>query len=175
MHVIKKKLLFNGCLVDARFVPWTFVPKAPWRRFVPTLDDSYPGVWTFRTQSLDDSYPRAGRFVPKGWTFRTQCFFLIFCIWFGIFASKIVRCIQPVEWWSIRTHFLFISHSWFSLFYMHLFTNVWFFLYLTLQILRYERLSSNWVKYSWMTVKLNQVNNNYNNNFIHKWLFEWCV
>ena len=41
-------------------------------RFVPRLDDSYPEVWTFRTQSLDDSYPRAGRFVPKGWTFRTQ-------------------------------------------------------------------------------------------------------
>ena len=27
-------------------------------RFVHNLDDSYPKVWTFRTQSLDDSYPR---------------------------------------------------------------------------------------------------------------------
>ena len=25
------------------------------RRFVPRLDDSYPAVWTFHTQSLDDS------------------------------------------------------------------------------------------------------------------------
>ena len=141
------------------------------RRFVPRLDDSYPAVWTFRTQSLDDSYPRAGRFVPNVFFF---FFFLIFWIWVGIFASKIVRFIQPIECWSIRTHFLFISHSWFGLFYMYLFTNAWFFSYLTLQILRYERLSSDWMKYSWMTVKLNQGNNN-NNNFIYKWLFDWCV
>ena len=33
-------------------------------RFVPRLDDSYPEIWTFRTQSLNDSYPRAGLFVP---------------------------------------------------------------------------------------------------------------
>ena len=161
--------------------PARLVPKT-----IRTQDDSYPGwtirtkrfgrfvskVWTIRTQGLDVSYPRAGRFVPKGWTFVLNAFFLIFCIWFGIFASKIVRFIQPVECWSIRTRFLFISHSWFGLFYTYLFTNIWFFSYLTLQILRYERLSSDWVKYSWMTVKLNHGNNN---NFIYKWLFELSV
>ena len=114
MHVIKKKLLFNVCLVGqmnyGHFVPWTF----------RTQDDSYPGwtihtqrfghfvpkVWTIRTQGLDISYPRAERFVPKGWTFVPNAV-LIFCIWFGIFASKIVRFIQPIECWWIRTHFFY--------------------------------------------------------------------
>ena len=60
-HVIKRKLLFIGCLVNGRFVPWTFVPKTirtQAGRFVPS--------------GLDVSYPKSGRFVPKGWTFRTQ-------------------------------------------------------------------------------------------------------
>ena len=51
MHVIKKKLLFNDCLVGqinyGRFVSWMF----------RTQDDSYP-IWTIRIQ-------RFGRFVPK--------------------------------------------------------------------------------------------------------------
>ena len=85
------------------------------RRFVPRLDDSYQAVWTFRTQSLDDSYPRAWRCVPKAERFVPSAF-LIFCIWFGVFASKIVRFIQPTECWLIRTHFLFIYHTWFGLF-----------------------------------------------------------
>ena len=78
---------------------------------------SYPG-WTIRTQ-------RFGRFVPKIWTIRTQglafrtegldvsypMFFFFFFFFFnflyllGIFASKIVRLIQPIECWSIRIHF----------------------------------------------------------------------
>ena len=76
MHVIKKKLLFNGCLVDGRFVTWTFIPKA-----IRTQ------AGRFVSSDLDVSYPKSGRFVPKGWTFRTQGLdvsypmpFLIFCI-----------------------------------------------------------------------------------------------
>ena len=134
------------------------------RRFVPRLDYSYPAIWTFRTQNMDDSYPRAGRFVPN------VVFNFLYLIWY----FRIQYCtIYSAYWVLVDSYpFLFISHSWFGLFYMYLFTNVWFFSYLTLPILRYERLSSNWVKYSWMTVKLNQGNNN---NFIYKWLFEWCV
>ena len=51
-----------------------------------TQDDSYPAVWTFRTQSLDDSYPRAGCFVSKGWSFRTHCCFVVvfFCLFYYI-------------------------------------------------------------------------------------------
>ena len=50
-------------------------------------DVSYPGRFvprTFRTQvgqfvpSLDVSYPKSGRFVPKDWTIRTQCFVCVF-------------------------------------------------------------------------------------------------
>ena len=125
-----------------RFVPKTIrfsgrmIRTQRFGRFVPT-------VWTIRTQGLDISYPRAVRFVPNA--------FLIFCIWSGIFASKIVRFIQPIECWLIRTYFLFISHTWIVfcffllllLFYMDLFTNVWFF----------------WVKDSWIAVKLNQGKN----------------
>ena len=73
-------------------------------RMFRTQDDSYPG-WTIRTQWF--------RHLAKGWTFRTQelailyamHFFLNFYIIFGIFASKIVRFIQPMECWSIRTLF----------------------------------------------------------------------
>ena len=112
-----------------RFVPKTIHTQVGW--FVPS--------------GLDFSYPKFGRFVPIGWTFRIQCFFffffsfLIFCIWFGIFASKIVRFVQPVECWSIRTHFLFISHTRFGLFYMYLCTNVWFFSYLSPGNLRIQQ------------------------------------
>ena len=60
--------------------------------YVPRLDDSYPEVWTFRTQNLDDSYPMILLYL---WYFRTQ----------------IVRVIQPVEGSLIRTQFLFISHT----------------------------------------------------------------
>ena len=95
-----------------RYVPWTFRKEDD----SYPVDDSYPTVWTFRTQSLDDSHTRYRCSVPKGWTVRTpNAFFLIFCIWFGIFAPKIVRFILPVECWSISSIIcLFISHTWFS-------------------------------------------------------------
>ena len=96
------------------------------------MDVSYPGRFvhkTIRTQvgrfvssGLDVSYPKPGRFVPRSWMFRNQgldvlypMFLLIFRIWFGIFAFKIVRFIQPIECWSIPTHlvfhFLYLSSS----------------------------------------------------------------
>ena len=68
--------------------------------YVPRLDDSYPEVWTFRTQNLDDSYPMFLLYLWFIWYFRTQ----------------IVRVIQPVEGSMIRTHFLFISHTRFVFF-----------------------------------------------------------
>ena len=160
MHVIKKK---NCCLMVVWSVRW-IMDVSYLGRFVPKTIHTQVG--RFVPSGLDVSYPKSGKFIPKGWTFRTQGLdvsypmagrsypmfvFLIFCIWLGVFASKIVRLIQPIECWSIRTHFLFISHTWFGLFFffffMYLFTNVWFFSSLTLQILRYKRLSPNWVKY----------------------------
>ena len=82
------------------------------------MDVSYPGrfvpktihtqVGRFVPSGLDVSYAKFGRFVPKGWTFRTQWFFyFIFCAWFGIFASKSVKFIQPIDCWSIRNPFIF--------------------------------------------------------------------
>ena len=35
-----------------------------------TQDVSYSS-WTFRTQSLDVTFPMSGRYVSKGWLFRT--------------------------------------------------------------------------------------------------------
>ena len=110
------------CKYTVREELWTFrtLDVSYPRRFVPRLDDSYPAVWTFRTQSMDDSYPSAGRFVPKGWTFRTQWFFFLFSVFDLVFSLKLF--IQPNECWSIRTHVLFISHAWFDLLYMYLCT-----------------------------------------------------
>ena len=64
------------------------------RRLVPMLDVSYPEDWTFRYQSL-------GRFVPKGWSFRTHIYlFFIFLTWYGRFVPKHVPFIQPYKVWS---------------------------------------------------------------------------
>ena len=102
------------CILEkgaGRFVPWTF----------RTQDFSYPGwtirtqrferfepkVWTIRTQGLDDSYPKAGRFVSSVLNFFSS---------FGLFVPQIVKFIRPVQGWTIRTHFLFLSHTWFGCF-----------------------------------------------------------
>ena len=69
-------------------------------------------VGRFVPSGLDVSYPKPGRFISKDWMFRTQgldvsypMLFLIFYIWFDIFASKIIRFIYPFECWSIIIHF----------------------------------------------------------------------
>ena len=59
-------------------------------------------VGRFIPSGLDVSYPKSGRFVPKDWTVRTQglyvsypvLFFLIFCFWFDVFASKLVSLLS---------------------------------------------------------------------------------
>ena len=74
-----------------------------------TQDDSYPEVWTFRTQSLDDSYPRAERFAPNVFFFFFFFFFFNFYSLSGLFVPQTVRFIQPVDGWTIHSQcFLFL-------------------------------------------------------------------
>ena len=85
-------------------------------RFVPlafrTQDDSYPG-WTIRTQWF-------GRFVPKVWTIRTQCFCFNFryLIWyFSIQNCKIYSaCLVLVDSYPFFVHFPYLIWSFLHVF-----------------------------------------------------------